>query len=57
VLPAENLLFFGFSLNGGGNIGSIAILIIFYKKVGIIFPSTGPSTYIQGFELASKITG
>ncbi len=57
MLPAENLLFFGFSLNGGGNIGSIAILIIFYKKVGIIFPSTGPSTYIQGFELASKITG
>jgi hypothetical protein len=37
--------------------GSIAILIIFYKKVGMIFPRTGPSTYMQGFELAYTITG
>jgi hypothetical protein len=57
VFPAENLVVLGFSLKGGWNMGSIAIRIIFYKKVGIILPRTGPSTYIQGFEFAYNITG
>ncbi len=53
TFPGEYFVVFAFYEYGGGNIGSIATLIIFYSIDGITRPRTFPSTSIHGLELAS----